>query len=189
MDCVVVSDEQIEFRKVYSHPGKMENVVSEYTLIFEKTADFLLPIKINSYEGLGWILIELLNNAVRSPISIAMNTGVDDINSINFFTDIVIKKRTVSACDTEEADVEISVMNRGEYSSEIISSIKSILNGEYTVLDCEERFMLKGSYTGNGGMGILLSKKQAENALRGKLALTWHDGFYDFTIRYKEKNL
>ncbi len=44
--------------------------------------------------------------------------------------------------------------------------------------------MLKGSYTGNGGMGILLSKKQVENTLGGTLTLIWNEGYYHFIIRY-----
>jgi len=48
--------------------------------------------------------------------------------------------------------------------------------------------MLKGSFTGNGGLGIILSKKQVENALGGTLSLSWHDGFYDFTIKFIEKS-
>ncbi len=177
----------IEFKNVYSHPGDMECVVREFHAIFDKTAEFLKPVKINTTEGLGWVLLELLNNAVRSPVSLAMNRGVIDINETNFFTDIIIRK---SVCDTDKGkSLELSVMNSGEYSENVIKSMQEILAGGMTILDCEERFMLKGSYTGNGGMGIILSKKQIENALGGTLSLEWHDGYYDFTIRFTVKDI
>jgi len=177
----------LEFKNVYSHPGDMECVVHEFYSLFEKTAVFLHPIEINTFEGLGWVLLELLNNAVRSPVSIAMNMGITDINEINFFTDILISKSITPLDDGSGSLVEISVMNRGFYSDDIFNSIQTILNGELSILDCEERFMLKGSYTGNGGMGIFLSKKHVENALGGTLSLRWHDGFYDFTIKFINK--
>jgi len=66
----------------------------------------------------------------------------------------------------------------------IENSIQLILRGELLIPDCEDRLMLKGSYSGNGGMDILLSKKQVENAHGGDFLLSRHDGFYDFTIRY-----
>jgi len=174
----------IEFKNVYSHPGDMESVVHEFYSLFEKTAQFLLPIEINTNEGLGWIILELLNNAVRSPVSLAMNSGKSELNDINFFTDIIIRKSLTHTADINKTIIEISIMNKGEFVEEVFNCIQSILNNELSVLDCEERFMLKGSYTGNGGMGILLSKKQIENALGGTLTLIWHDGYYDFIIRY-----
>ena len=174
----------ITFNNVYSHPGDMESVVHEFYSLMDKVQSFLLPIKINTFEGLGWVLIELLNNAVRSPVSIAMNLGITDINEIDFFTDIILSKTINQTTLKGKVDVEISVSNRGLYSEQILKSMDSILNGELSILDCEERFMLKGSYTGNGGMGLLLSKKQVENALGGKLSLTWSEGYYKFTINF-----
>ena len=174
----------IEFNHIYSHPGDMESVVNEFHSIFEKTAQFLLPIEVNTTEGLGWVLIELLNNAVRSPVSLAMNEGETELDKINFFTDIKIQKTVRKIAPEGKTVTEISIMNRGDYVENVLNSIQSILNSEFTILDCEERFMLKGSFTGNGGMGILLSKKQVENALGGTLSLSWHDGFYDFIIRF-----
>lgn len=173
----------IEFNNVYSHPGDMENVVHEFYSLFEKTAQFLLPIEINTDEGLGWILLELLNNAVRSPVSLAMNSGKSEINEINFFTDIIIRKSITQSSDNKTV-TEISVMNKGEFVEQVYNSIQSILNDELSILDCEERFMLKGSYTGNGGMGILLSKKQVENAFGGTLTLIWNNGYYSFIIKF-----
>ena len=180
---------QLEFRHVYSHPGDMAGVAKEFYSMFEKIIPFLHPLEVNSCGGLGWILIELLNNAVRSPVSLAMNTGITDIVDIDFYTDIIIKK-TISYVNTEGGTgIEISVLNRGIFSESVLESINQILNGELTILDCEEQFMLKGSCTGNGGLGIILSKKQVENALGGTLSLSWHDGFYDFSIKFIEKEI
>jgi len=184
MDHRIIDESEIHFVNVYSHPGDMESVVREFTVIFNKIIPFLKPLQVDSHEGLGWVLIELLNNAVRSPVSLAMNAGITDINEIDFYTDIIIIKAEILD-DTEPGTlIEISVMNRGIYQEEVYNSIQTILNGEVSILYCEERFRIKGSYTGNGGMGIILSKKQVENALGGTLTLTWHDGFYDFKISF-----
>lgn len=187
MNAGIEETSTLEFRNIYSHPGDMIGVAHEFYSMFEKISLFLLPIKVNSYEGLGWVLIELLNNAVRSPVSLAMNTGITDIYDIDFYTDIRFRKK-ITHIAPADLNIEISVMNRGVYSESVLNSIRKILNGELTILDCEEYFMLKGSYTGNGGLGIILSKKQVENALGGTLTLSWHDGFYDFTIRFREKD-
>lgn len=174
----------LEFRHVYSHPGDMAGVAKEFYAMFEKIVPFLHPLEVNSYEGLGWVLLELLNNAVRSPVSLAMNRGITDIVDIDFYTDILIKK-TLSYVNADGyTGVEISIMNSGVFSESVLESINKILSGELSLFDCEEQFMLKGSFTGNGGLGIILSKKQVENALGGTLSLSWHDGFYDFTISF-----
>ena len=81
----------LNFRHVYSHPGDMEGVVKECYGMFEKVRIFLQPVEINTCEGLGWVLIELLNNAIRSPVSIAMNMGITDITAIDFYTYIIIR--------------------------------------------------------------------------------------------------
>ncbi len=179
----------LEFKNIYSHPGDMEGVAREFYSIFEKTEQFLLPVRVDSSGGLGWVILELLNNAVRSLVSIAMNTGVTDITVIDFYTDIIIRKSINHVTPDGGTGLEISVMNRGLFSQSVIDSIQKILNGELSILDCEEQFMLKGSCTGNGGLGIILSKKQVENALGGTLTLSWHDGFYDFTIKFIEKEI
>ncbi len=179
----------LEFKHVYSHPGDMTGVAREFYSMFEKTVPFLLPIHIDSAGGLGWVLLELLNNAVRSPVSIAMNTGISDLTSIDFYTDIIIRKSISTVMLDGGIEVEISVLNRGAYAESIINSIQKILRGEMSVLDCEEQFMLKGSFTGNGGLGIILSKKNVENALGGTLSLSWHDGFYDFKICFIEREI
>lgn len=179
----VKNTSEIRFLNVYSHPGDMGSVVHEYTKMFQEIIPFLHPMKIDFHEGLGWVLIELLNNAVRSPVSLAMNAGLTNINEINFYTDIIITKTELCSTPDHKIIIDISVMNSGLYSEDVIKSIQAILNGELTILDCEERFRIKGSYTGNGGMGIILSKKQIENALGGSLTLSWHDGFYDFKIK------
>lgn len=173
----------LEFWHVYSHPGDMAGVTKEFYAMFEKIVPFLHPLEVNSYEGLGWVLLE----AVRSPVSLAMNTGATEIVEIDFYTDIIIKKTITYITADSSTGVEISVMNRGIFSEGVLESINQILSGQLTILDCEEQFMLKGSCTGNGGLGIILSKKQIENALGGSLTLSWHDGFYDFTIKFVEK--
>lgn len=179
----------LEFRHVYSHPGDMAGVAREFYAMFEKIIPFLYPLEVNSYEGLGWVLLEMLNNAVRSPVSLAMNTGITDIVEIDFYTDILIKKTFTYVTAGNGTGAEISVMNSGIFSESVLESINRILRGELTLFDCEEQFMLKGSCTGNGGLGIILSKKQVENALGGSLALSWHDGFYDFKISFIEKEI
>jgi len=189
MNAALNETTQIEFTHVYSHPGDMAGVANEFYSMFEKISVFLQPITVNTYEGLGWVLLELLNNAVRSPVSLAMNTGITDIVDIDFYTDIIIRKTLNFFNIDGAADIKISVMNRGIFSESVLESINKILNGELTILDCEEQFMLKGSCTGNGGLGIILSKKQIENALGGTLSLSWHDGFYDFTISFTEKEI
>jgi hypothetical protein len=189
MNAAINKTSFLEFRHVYSHPGDMAGVAKEFYSMFEKIAPFLQPLEVNTYEGLGWVLLELLNNAVRSPVSLAMNAGMTDIVEIDFYTDIVIRKTVTFFSPEGATGIEISVMNRGILSESVLDSIGKILNGELTVLDCEEQFMLKGSCTGNGGLGIILSKKQVENALGGTLSLSWHDGFYDFTIRFTEKEI
>lgn len=189
MNAAINETSLLEFRHVYSHPGDMAGVAKEFYSIFEKIAVFLHPLEVNTYGGLGWVLLELLNNAVRSPVSLAMNRGVTDIVEIDFYTDIVIRKTITYVTVEGSTGIEISVMNRGIFSRSVLESINKILSGELTVLDCEEQFMLKGSCTGNGGLGIILSKKQVENALGGTLALSWHDGFYDFTIKFTEKEI
>lgn len=189
MNAAINETSLLEFRHIYSHPGDMAGVAKEFYSIFEKIAVFLYPLEVNTEGGLGWVLLELLNNAVRSPVSLAMNTGVTNIVEIDFYTDIVIRKTMIYVTDEGTTGVEISVMNSGVYSRSVIESINKILSGELTVLDCEEQFMLKGSCTGNGGLGIILSKKQIENALGGTLSLSWHDGFYDFTIKFTEKEI
>ena len=103
--------------------------------------------------GIGWVLLELLNNAVRAPISISMNMGITDIHKVNFFGDIVFTKKSI----TER--VLLSLMNTGPYSRNICDSIEELISGSISILECEERFRLKGSFTGNGGMGLLMSKK------------------------------
>jgi hypothetical protein len=187
MNAAMNETSPLEFWHVYSHPGDMAGVTKEFYAMFEKIVPFLHPLEVNSYEGLGWVLLELLNNAVRSPVSLAMNTGVTDIVEIDFYTDIIIKKSITYISAGSSTGVEISIMNRGIFSESVLESINQILRGQLTILDCEEQFMLKGSCTGNGGLGIILSKKQIENALGGSLTLSWHDGFYDFTIKFVEK--
>ncbi len=113
----------IEFKNFYSHPGDMESVVREFYSLFEKTAEFLLPIEINTNEGLGWVLLELLNNAVRSPVSLAMNAGKSELNDINFFTDIIIRKSITYTADENKIITEISVMNKGEFVEEVYNCI------------------------------------------------------------------
>lgn len=179
----------LEFKHVYSHPGDMTGVAREFYSMFEKTVQFLLPLQVDSSGGLGWVILELLNNAVRSPVSIAMNTGVSDLTKIDFYTDIIIRKSISNVLHDGGIGVEISVLNRGRYSEGIINSIQKILSGGMSILDCEEQFMLKGSFTGNGGLGIILSKKNVENALGGNLTLSWHDGFYDFKISFIEREI
>ena len=188
MNAAVNKTSFLEFRHIYSHPGDMAGVAKEFYLMFEKITVFLQPIAVNTYEGLGWVLLELLNNAVRSPVSLAMNAGITSIVDIDFYTDIVIRKTLTLFTQKGATGVEISVMNRGLFSESVVESINRLLSGELTILDCEEQFMLKGSFTGNGGLGIILSKKQVENALGGTLSLSWHDGFYDFTIKFIEKS-
>ena len=189
MNAAINETSLFEFRHVYSHPGDMAGVAKEFYSIFEKITVFLHPLEVNTYGGLGWVLLELLNNAVRSPVSLAMNRGVKDIVEIDFYTDIVIRKTITYVTVEGSTGIEISVMNRGIFSRSVLESINKILSGELTILDCEEQFMLKGSCTGNGGLGIILSKKQVENALGGTLTLSWHDGFYDFTIKFTEKEI
>ena len=189
MNAAINETSLLEFRHVYSHPGDMAGVTKEFYAMFEKIVPFLHPLEVNSYGGLGWVLLELLNNAVRSPVSLAMNTGITDIVDIDFYTDIIIKKTITYVTEEGGTGVEISVLNRGIFAESVLESINQILSGELTILDCEEQFMLKGSCTGNGGLGIILSKKQVENALGGTLTLSWHNGFYDFTIKFIEKEI
>ena len=167
MNAAINESSTLEFRDVYSHPGDMAGVAGEFYSMYEKIAEFLLPVETDTAGGLGWVILELLNNAVRSPVSLAMNTGATDMTEINFYTDIIISKKITHKPAEHLTYIEISIMNRGIYSESVLESIQRILRGELTILDCEEQFMLKGSCTGNGGLGIILSKKQVENALGG----------------------
>jgi len=179
----------LKFKHVYSHPESMEMVVHEFYSLFEQLRIFLLPIEVNNIDGLGWVLIELLNNAVRSPLSLAVNKGIIDINKINLYTDIIITKSIATVKQDGLTDIEISVKNRGDYVEDLFTCMQQILNGSLSILDCEECFRRRGSHTGNGGMGIILSKKHVENALGGTLCLEWNNGFYDFIIKFKTKEL
>ena len=179
----------LKFRHVYSHPESMERVVQEFYNLFEQLRKFLLPVKVNSIDGLGWVLLELLNNAVRSPLSLAVNKGIYDINKIDLYTDIIITKSITTVKEDGLTEIEISVKNRGDYVEDLYTCMQQILNGSMSILDCEECFRHRGSYTGNGGMGIILSKRQVENALGGTLSLEWDNGFYDFIIKFKTEGL
>jgi len=164
----------------------MRGVSREFYALFDKTAAFLKPISVDSFSGLGWVILELLNNAVRAPVSIAMNKGLSDLNEISFYSTIKIIKKVTAADKGKSAEIEISIMNSGEYIESVALAIQDVLEGKFTILECEERFMLKGSCTGNGGMGLILSQKNIKNGLGGELTFAWHDGFYVFSIRYKD---
>ncbi len=170
--------DELIFKNVYSCPGMTDELVRTFMSIYDKVVDILKPMKVVSNEGIGWVLLELLNNAVRAPISISMNMGITDIHKVNFFGDIVFTKKSI----TER--VLLSLMNTGPYSRNICDSIEELISGSISILECEERFRLKGSFTGNGGMGLLMSKKHIESFPEGIFGFHWKDGYYIFEMSF-----
>ena len=177
------SSDSITFSNVYSYPGNMEGVTREFYALFDEIKIFLQPYEINSCEGIGWVILELLNNAVRSPVSLAVNSGQFDVTKIDFFTDIIVHKyfKRLDACTTS---VVVSVKNKGAYVENVFKSIQEIIENRFSVMECEENFMLKGSCTGNGGMGIMLSKQVVKSQIEGSFRFSWEEGFYCFTMSF-----
>jgi|GEM_PF-1688132 len=187
----IIINDRLVFPKIYSYPGNMEMVVETYNEIFDQLQIFLKPLEITHDNPLGWVLIELLNNAVRSPVSLSMNQCNQkkadvDLQNVNFYTSIIIEKIYRERPDEAVVDIDIIIKNKGEEAPDCINIMKELLSSDMNILTCESRFKLKGSITGNGGCGLFTSSRQIKNALNGSLSLLWEDGYYIFTIHFPE---